>query len=134
MRSSSIGSFSPSVRSAARKMVIFSARNPGLTKKEASFVHFFALITRFLPQLALGGLQNRLAFIDAPGRQLPKRGAGRQSILPHQQNAILIIDRHHDGRSAVLHDGALDFEAIRIDSLILSDGEDRRFQQFFGRD
>jgi hypothetical protein len=42
MRSSSIGVASPAVRSVARKIVIFSATYPGLTKKLASFFQIYA--------------------------------------------------------------------------------------------
>src|SRR5580704_15249595 len=81
------------------------------------------VIAGFLFQLALGGLKRLLAWIHRAGRQFPQKALGRQTILPDQQNALAIVNGHHDGRAAMVHDGALDFEAVGVDGMIYSHGK-----------
>src|ERR1019366_9529338 len=74
------------------------------------------------------------AFIQAAGRQLPERLRGRQPELPHQQDAVLLIDGHHHRRPHMPHDRPLYVEAARIGGLFLGYAKEAAFVYFTRRD
>ena len=98
-------------------------RKPGLGKNEIELFPVFGAIAGLFFQLALGGLERLFAWIDGAGGQFPQEALRGQAILADQQNALAVVDRHHDGRAAMVHDGALDFEAAGIHGVIFGNGE-----------
>ena len=86
-------------------MCTSSSLNPGELLTLSSSDQRAAGEQDLLGQLPLRRLQGRLAVLVAqPGRQLPQVLADRVPVLPQQDDAVLVVQRHDGDRARVVHD------------------------------
>src|SRR5262249_53014532 len=81
-------------------------------------------VSGLLAELALRGLQGLLPGVQPPRRQLPHGLLRGEPELPYEQDALLRIDRHHDGGPRMADYVTFYFEAAGLNGPIFGYGED----------